>query len=111
MIIHFETAEDFIAELTACANDVDRSTVRAEVAREPDQDEGITHTVGVWWTAMVADPATGQRHLIQFARVAGQDTKKHNTGTETANAWTAALQAAAAQLGLTVRPGRIETFD
>lgn len=107
MRVVVNTVEEFCSELRDTGQKVLGKVVRMRIDADPEQDEGLTFLISVWLTAVVAED-NGGVYLLEFGGIAGSDDAQGDNGTEQAKRWESDVHAAAAELGLRVRPGKIE---
>lgn len=106
--VEFDSLEDFIAELRDGQTVVRDNLVRWKVGQTAEQAEAVTFEIDVWATAIVKLPEGEQ--LFEFGRSVGSDDASGAHGTKAANAMRAALAEACDDLGLRLRPGKIEPY-
>ena len=113
-IVQFGSLEDFIAELRAAEVSPRSNTkivdkiVRWKVNRMPEQKEAISFQVDAWATAIVAEGESD--YLLEFGLIVGRDslTTESTEGTDAAKRLREQLATACEELGLSLRPGKIE---
>jgi hypothetical protein len=107
-VVEFASIDDFIAELRdECSLIADR-IVRWHISRTPEQREGVSFQIDVWATAL--RKGGDEDLLLEFGQPVGSDSQHGQPGTQGANAIRSRLAEACDDLGLKIRPGKIEVY-
>lgn len=108
MRVELTNIDDFCEELEQEAHRIHEQVVRVRIDRVPQQDEGVTYDVGFWATALVK--TEDGDWVLEFGRLAGEDSGSTDEGSETAARWREQVELLAAKQGLTLRRGKIEIW-
>lgn len=108
--VGFDNLDDFIAELRGERDLIADKIVRWQLNRTPEQAEGFSFEVDVWATAV--RKGGDESYLMEFGNVAGFDNNEEGTtsGTDSAATLKAKLTEACDDMGMKLRPGKIEVF-
>ena len=104
MRIEFSSVADFLGELHAEHRNIYQSLVRFRKEEMPEQDEAVTFAYGVWLTAIVKHPDGEALLECGIATGSGEegDVKAEEIRSQVAGE--------CKELGLKLRPGKIEAF-
>lgn len=109
MIVSCNTLDEFLAEVSRAPGRVFEGLVRVRIDRDPEQDEEISFTVGLWATAVVqAEGPSGHGYVIEAALMCGIDDSDGNKGSEIAEGYRGRVLAMCETHGLKLAAGRWE---
>ena len=106
MRIELNSLDDFLSEIEA--DGVYQDVVRVRVDRVPEQKEQVTFALGIWVTALSKDA----EWLYELGLPLGSEKGKRGAkgGAEIAQEMQDKLKAKCDELGITIRPGKIEKY-
>lgn len=118
-LVTFDNLAQFISELRDDPTKIAERTVRWHVQVTPEQQEAITFQVEAWATAIKLGDQIDT--LLEFGNVAGSygEPLEHadsttpatsTNGSDTEKKWHEHLVEVCDELGLRVRPGKIESL-
>lgn len=109
-VVSIASLEDFIAELREFKHRV-TMPVRWHQVRVAEQVEAISFEVGCWATAMVGLDTEPDCYLAECFTPCGRDSKATGSaGTENAAKCRQRLAEACDDIGLPLRPGKLEVY-
>jgi len=109
-VVGFASLDDFIGELRREKNNIADRIVRWHENRSPEQEEQLTFHLEVWATAIAK--CEDNDYLLEFEAAAGRDSEidgdRSSEASQRAATARAKLAEACDDLGLQLRPGKIE---
>jgi hypothetical protein len=111
-VVQFKSIDDFASELRRSATQIVDKIVRLERHHTPQDQDGMQVEVTVWATAIMALEQAD--YLLEFGLSTGVNRDAYGDqskdGEKAADAIEQKLREHCDDLGLTVRPGKIEVF-